>query len=298
MAREIKVTTWPDDQVLLPHGGSMSKAEVFGWKTVDKPGKFTWLDKSLIQVDHSYQRDEVNESRINRIASELSWVKFGVITVIQRGDKTYWVIDGQHRLLACKKRSDIDKVPVLIFQVFSKTQEAEGFLKINKDRGSVKTVEAFNALLVARDDAAMATQKMVEASGYKLGRGNAKKTARCVAAIYNAVRLDQESSQVAWDLCVDLYAGESPIDKVFIALFTLQRAIKKAQPTRSLSDMDTRKIILAAGPKKLLASIVDMATALHKSGSKVFAAGVAVLLNSKLKKGCYVPSLMPGTTDE
>ncbi|QJW94743.1 DUF6551 family protein [Frigoriglobus tundricola] len=290
-------TPLPPDEIYTPNGAIVKKTDAYKWKTVDDPGRFLWLSKQVIGVDHSYQREQVNEARVNRIAAELSWVKFGVITVVRRGDRTYWCIDGQHRLLAAKKRSDVAKVPVMLFEVTNKTGEADGFLKINSDRGAVSTFSRFNALLTTRDATAVATQQMVEASGYRFSLDGRKYTVRCLAAVYNAYRTCRESATAAWELCVMLYAGDCPIDNVFSGLFVLERALRKRDPGRSLRDPDNVKIILALGKAELSAAALRMVTVMGKGGPKMQAAGIARAINQKRRKN-LVPSLLDGGGDE
>ncbi len=291
-------STLLDDEIMVPNGGgTVKKVDAYDWKTIDKPGRFTNLDKRRISIDHAYQRDSVVEARVNRIAAELSWVKFGTITVIRRQDGTYWCIDGQHRLLAALKRSDIPRVPCMVFNAFSRVQEAEGFLGINMDRGAVKMFDKFNGLMAANDPVAVAMKEMVEGSGYKIAKGAANKTVQCVGAIYSAVDADERAAYVAWKLCVDLYAGQQPLDRVFLGLFTLERALKKRDATRSLDDVDNRKILLKAGSIAIDKSIRDLSAGLGIGGRRAYGAGVAKLINEKRRSG-KVPSLLAGTDHE
>lgn len=69
-----------------PHGAKVTKVEAFGWKMIDAPGRFEMIDKVLLRVDHSYQRDTINNKRVNEIASEWSWVSCGTLTVACRPD--------------------------------------------------------------------------------------------------------------------------------------------------------------------------------------------------------------------
>lgn len=102
-----------------------SKIDRYGWTVKDKPGEMKMLHKSVLKVHPSYQRHALKQ-KIASIASSWSWVAAGAIIVGERGGE-YWVIDGQHRVLAAHNRADIDKLPCIIFVTDDVKQEARGF---------------------------------------------------------------------------------------------------------------------------------------------------------------------------
>lgn len=100
---------------LTPLG--LDKVQRYGWTMQDKQGEQRQINKNLLLVNDDYQRT-ASASKILEIASEWSWIGCGVIIVAKR-DGSYWVIDGQHRVLAAKRRSDIKEMPCLV--LMSKT---------------------------------------------------------------------------------------------------------------------------------------------------------------------------------
>src|SRR5689334_6103185 len=78
--------------------------------TRDRPGEFAMIDKTKLNVDLSYQR-KTTKSRVDKIREEWSWIAFGAVSVALRGDGEWFVMDGQHRVLAAMMRDDIKEVP-------------------------------------------------------------------------------------------------------------------------------------------------------------------------------------------
>lgn len=279
-------------------GAEIDKSEHYDWQTVGKPGKFMMIDKDRIKVDHSYQREQVNEARVLRIARELCWIKFGVLTLVLREDGWYYCIDGQHRYLAAMRRSDLTKLPCLVFSIGGQNgtvHEAEGFLKVNCDRGSVKLFDKINALIVANDPSAKYMSAMIRGSGYKLAPsgGHAKNSVSCIGTIYKAIVSDHAAAEVAWRICMELYAGDSPSENVYKGLFTLERAMRACEPLRSLLDPDNMVVLKRLGHKALAKSIDTIKLIRESAGPRVCAEGVASAINAKRRKD-YVPNMAPG----
>jgi hypothetical protein len=95
------------------HQGT-DKVARYGWTVTDEPGVLRMLHKDHLLVPAEYQRD-ANEDKVRKIASEWSWLSFGAVIVGHRGGK-YYTIDGQHRVLAAKRRSDVGEVPCVVFK--------------------------------------------------------------------------------------------------------------------------------------------------------------------------------------
>ncbi len=88
------------------------------------------LDVVLIKIDSSYQRPRLSEDRISRLASKFRWDAFRTLTIGIRPDGSYWCVDGQHRLAACRLLG-IKRVPCTVFDSDGPTHEAELFDLIN-----------------------------------------------------------------------------------------------------------------------------------------------------------------------
>ena len=119
----------------------------YKWVVKDKQGELSMVNKNLLSIDPTYQRKASQEL--------LSWLEsgrglVGVITISRRNN-TLYVVDGQHRVMAAMKRSDITHLPAIIFENDAVKAEAQAFINSNVNRGSLKMIEKFNALLRAGD---------------------------------------------------------------------------------------------------------------------------------------------------
>lgn len=297
---EIPQEAFRADIAPTPSGAGVDKVLKYGWEIVDSRGRFDWLPKAELRIDHEYQRNNVNNKRVLRLAQSWSWVACGVLVVGRRPDGTYWVMDGQHRKLAADKRSDISTLPCLVFEVTGKAQEAQGFLAVNTDRGPVPSLSKFNAQVMARDPQAVAVKAMVEADGYTVKKGAASDGVACVGSLMSALASDAGAARIAWGLCVRLYAAlpidqrGSVQDKVFGSLFAAERFLK-ARRAGSLADPNNAEVLLRHTPADVLRS-VNQSTSYHGGGAKAWAEGLIRLLN-KRRTTRRLPEPYAGTDD-
>jgi hypothetical protein len=88
-----------------------TKIERYDWALPGDDGQFRCVPVHELKVDHSYQREQVSDSTILKIARDFSWSMFGVLIVMERTNGNLYVVDGQQRLAACIRRGDIEKAP-------------------------------------------------------------------------------------------------------------------------------------------------------------------------------------------
>lgn len=260
----------------------VSKVQQHDWKIKDQPGLFRMIPKGQLNIDHEYQRREISQGRLSKIRQAWSWVGCGVLTVAQRPDGSYWVIDGQHRKLAADERVDVQVLPCLVFQADYIDIEAKGFLDSNTVRGPVRAVSKFSAMIIAKDECAMAVKEMVEADGYRIDASAAADfTVGCVATLMQEMARNASVARRVWNLCVELYAGKPPIDRVYSALCFLENTLLRRASGETIFDSHNRKTLLAAGPDAIKKSITNAVGYYGKGGPKVYAQGVVHLLNHR-----------------
>lgn len=119
-----------------------------------------------LNISDAYQRTIV-PGRVNRIAKNLDQDAFGSLTVGQRVDGSYWVVDGMQRLTAARKLG-IGMVPCDVFQSEGQEHEARVFRLKNRERTNVSSVSLFRAQLTEGDEQSLAIQRVVIDSGLKL----------------------------------------------------------------------------------------------------------------------------------
>lgn len=141
-----------------------------------------WIHIEDLQIDPTYQRsDFINKSVVNKIANGFSWVLFGSLTVAERMDGSFWVVDGHHRCFGAK-RLGIAKLPCKVFRSNGPAQEAEVFYDLNKIRTSINSISIYRALLRQGEEVSVNIQKLLENHGFCIAK-NGKKAFAAAAAI-------------------------------------------------------------------------------------------------------------------
>lgn len=280
MAKKRRTTTpqLQPDQHIDPRGNVMSKVEIYGWKIVDRPGRFMRIDKASLNIDHDYQRDSVRENRVLKVASEWSWVRLGTLSVAERPDGTFWVFDGQHRKLAADKRSDISLLPCMVFKTVGSDEEAKHFLGVNCSRSSVTWLDKFKALVAQNDPVALLVRDLVESTGHVVQKALAKKSVRCVGILMRAMAANEDAARAAWKVAVSTSGGDVIIDRVYQGIWTCECHLRR-RGLGSLLDSEYRPFVQRLSPRLICQSIAETVAFLGKGGPKVYGEAVLRILN-------------------
>lgn len=141
---------------------------------------------SLI-VDDRYQRP-LDDRRVKRMAENFQDVLFGTLEVSERNGKLA-VFDGQHRL-AVARALGRDKVPCLVHAKLTPEQEAEAFVRLQRERRGIHRVERFKARLFSGDTDAQAINAIVEGNGYTIRKaGNHAGEESAISAVGSLERV-------------------------------------------------------------------------------------------------------------
>jgi hypothetical protein len=127
---------------------NIDKVERYDWAKPGDRGRQCKLPIDDLLIDHSYQRQPLGERKILAIAKFFSWVAFGAVVVMERDNGQKFVVDGQQRLLAVRRRGDIREIPCVLFQSDGPAHEAIAFEILNCNRKYVSSVERFRAAAV------------------------------------------------------------------------------------------------------------------------------------------------------
>jgi hypothetical protein len=260
-------------------GGSIvPKHEMYKWTTKDSPGDLIWLDKNELFVDHTYQRDKVSEKKILRLASEWSWIGCGAICVAMR-DSDYMVIDGQHRVLAAKRRADISQLPCIVFETSGIEEEAQGFISANINRMPVQAIDKFRAMVVSRDPVALRVQKILDDLGITVASNPTKNrqlktTDRCI----KYAEMDEQRLRRVLAVAAELCDGVMVISHLI-----LQGLWKLDMSCCLLTDRKFRERIIGVGADALLLGARKAAGFYGKSGELVAAKGMLTEINKNLR---------------
>jgi hypothetical protein len=255
-------------------GGNIPKVVRYGWVLKDIPGEFLRIDKQLLNIDHEYQRDKVIVSKIRQIQSEWSWAGCGCILVAMRPDGSFWVFDGQHRVLAARNRADIRELPCMVFECNEKTQEAAGFLVSNSERKPVSALDKFKALVMTGDQSAKIVSRVFSELGVVVDSN--PRTARqlkCVGRCLQLAAQDAETFEWALQSTIEL-SGDLPIHRdILDGLFWVER--RYGLCGTNAFDQALRR----ASRADILESISKFGAAEGKRGEKVCGRAILKVLN-------------------
>lgn len=256
-----------------------TKVEHYGWKVVDEPGEFVWINKLDLAIDDGYQRDAISMEKVFKIAREWSWIALGALIVSDRGEDGYFVIEGQHRLLASLKRSDVYALPCLVFKVETRKSESEAFRRINRERRMVAPIDVFKARVFEGDETAMFINETLANTGFKVSKdGKTKGSVRFVSILMSAAEGDKELFTRIWNLTAKVCEGYAANHKVFKGLMYLETHMPVG---RSLMDDDLLQRLERYSLSEILSYMHNGAMMFGAQQDKHWASGLLVALNHK-----------------
>jgi len=163
-----------------------------------------------LNISDAYQRTIIT-ARVNRIAKNLDQDAFGSLTVGQRRDGSYWVVDGMQRLTAARKL-DIAMVPCDVFDSDGQEHEARVFRLKNRERTNVSAVSLFRAQMTEGDEQTLSIAAVVKDAGLKLALREEKAKwpyIRAVKALERSFqRVGGEGLRKAFALLDQAWTGE------------------------------------------------------------------------------------------
>ncbi len=238
------------------------------------------LHKDALQIHPAYQRDVLPE-KVKAITSSWSWLSLGALVVGERGGD-FWVIDGQHRTLAAKRRSDITHLPCVVFKTADVKTEAQGFLDLNTGRKPVTAVAKQKAMVAAGDEVAAYVQQQCEALGLQIKpTASAAGQLKCVAWCTRRAAEDKEVFRLVLEMGAELSAQDNmPVaERVLEGLWILHTKCGEG-----LADKRMAKRLREKGSRALLESANRAAAYYASGGGKVWAQGMLAELNKGLQR--------------
>jgi hypothetical protein len=278
MTRKITDSTLDE---FTPKGSD--KVKTYGWAPVpDCKPVFRWINKNNLRVDHYYQRSDTSYQKIARITRDFEWASCGAILVAERAPDRFYVFDGQHRLLAAKRRSDITEMPCLVYDLSGTKEEANAFLDVNTERKAIGAIARHNARLAANDSTAKLIQDSIDEAclnvvNVALKGGQIK----CLSICYKLASLNADLFRDALMLSAELSASSdlSVKEMVLDGLFYVGQRIPSGLQNRKF-----RKRVLDLGMKELCTAIGRAQAFYARSGAKVYAAGIVERVNKGLQQ--------------
>lgn len=255
----------------------IDKVTRYNWKIRDEPGTLLNIDKNLLIINPEYQR-EANLTKVLEFASNWSWISAGVIIVANR-DNVLWVIDGQHRVLAARKRVDIHKMPCVVFNTSSLKDEAMAFKDVNCNRKPVSSLAKYHALIAAEDESALKVKSVLDGLGITPKSTATKaKEIKSVALLMTRCSDNFNRFCVVMSLCSEM-CDDMPIqEKLIDGLWYIDSYVENG-----LLDARLVKRIKSIGARRLVDSATKASAFFAKGGAKVWAAGMIEEINKGLQ---------------
>jgi len=278
----------------LPHHGkSLDKIKKFGWQMLDDIGVLTYLNKDILQVDTSYQR-EVSKSRALQLSQAWSWIACNTITVAEREPGQFFVIDGQTRLDAARRRSDIEEMPCSVFQSSGPEEEAAAFVRLNCVRGHVLVFDRWKAELKANNLTVVAAEQLMQSCGYHRAKGDEQYGLRSLGCFLNYFERDRDLFSKVFPIIAQLHNGMPIRDDMINALMY----VAKYGDTDITAHGWRERIVSGIGYDRIRHEI-DRARSLYaRGGAKVFALGALQALNKGLRANSRIILSTEEKTDD
>lgn len=258
---------------------SVDKVSRYKWTSDDKPGVLMMIDKTALNVDQAYQRDE-NHSKTLEIASAWSWIACGAIIVGMRGDG-FFVIDGQHRVAAAMKRGDIKELPCVVFETQGVREEAVGFLRSNTNRRPIGAVARHRASLASGDEMSDKINSAIYGAGLVIAHSATRyPQIKCISVCEKLARQDFDSFVRALRLSSELAmpCGAFIHERLLSGLFEIDRKMDGGISERF------RKRILHVKHAAIIDGINRACAFFARGSAKTFAEGLLQEVNKGLRE--------------
>lgn len=136
---------------------------------IGRPVALEWLRAEQLDIDYRYQRETIDWHHVARIADTFDDLLLGWLVVSHRNDGLYYVIDGQHRLLAIRRLGwDERAIPCFVYENITVEEESHIFSEVQALRKNPKPNVRFKARLFRHQPAAVELNDLVETSGFKI----------------------------------------------------------------------------------------------------------------------------------
>ena len=255
----------------------MDKVTRFNVSVRNAPGEFLMIPKGELEVDGAYQRNRINQRRVDSLCRCWDWIACGCLVVALRDDNKWFVMDGQHRKLAADLRDDIRELPCLVFETANRREEAVSFLAINQGRVGVGSLDRYRAQLISGDKTASAVESLLRSTGHRAGETGSARTVSCVQCLYNLAKEDRERLERLWPLLAELHPDVPMTDMVIKGLWTVDKWLGD----RSVAESPYREKLMVIGGKGLQHEIRREIAVIGQGGSRVAACAIAKYLNKQ-----------------
>lgn len=253
---------------------TMTKIERYGWEMKDEPGEMVLLDKRSLVVDSEYQR-QASDAKVVGIAKKWSWLAMGAIIVVFR-DGCNYVVDGQHRVMAAMRRSDISMLPCVRFASNGIKTEAQGFIDANTMRKPISALDKFRALVMTDDKSALFLERLLTQYGRRLSHGGGPASVSCVSLLLRLAKQNEQALSSTFSIVSKICFGKPIHERLIDSLFYIETHLPHGE---SVASGKWAERIIKAGSESLLEGAGKASAFYARGGSKVWAAGMLEAIN-------------------
>jgi hypothetical protein len=255
------------------------------------------VHKSLLKVDHSYQRERDRSRAINDMAKEWDDGLVHVLVVARRQNDDLYIVDGQGRWMAGCRLDYVQNFDCKIQDVATVEEEARLYKDFNAKRTGLKAIDIFKAELLSGDPTAVAVKQFVTAAGYEVVKMSSQKpgTIACVKELCDAAGRDVTLAANIFNLCAEITAGGSIDSRVFRGLFTLELCFRILRLNDSVFLKRNRQALVKAGQLEILRNFANVKSSRLLSGTdngRLCAAAIIATLNPNRRTNRIDPQIL------
>lgn len=241
--------------------------------------KVQQLSIRLLTVDPNVQRG-LDRRRVAKLAAELDVNALGVITVSHRDNDHLVVIDGQHRIEACREagRGDL-AITARVYVGLTLAEEATLFRLLNNTK-QPRATDLFRVRVIEGDPVAVNVHRLAERHGWKITDTGA---VGCLHAVSTLERVYRRNNRAA-DLTLATVTAAWGHDSMAVdgrVLDGLGLVFERYGDAVDADDLANRLAKYPGGPANLVGRARGAADLLHIATPKAMAEIVVELYNKR-----------------
>ena len=207
--------------------------------------KIKWINKEQLRVPmDTYQRTRRNKSLMRQMKENWSTLRAGAITVVERGDGDYDVIDGGTRTIVAQGlNGQVPKLCCLVSEKCDTRKAASEFVALNKDRRAVSAIDIHRASVTAKDKFALLVNSIVTDSGYKVEMFNSDFQFAAIGALNSLVQRHPQTARDSFCLASDIARGDRIPNHLLNGIFELEMRMNSQCKGTLFSDRNTNRLV-------------------------------------------------------
>jgi hypothetical protein len=159
-----------------------------------------------LQAEQSYQRARINARKVAKMASTWKWQACDPILVSHRGNGTYRIVEGNHRVRALLLNHE-PEAPCRIVEDLTEPEEADLYYTLNVEKDKLSVADAWTARVVRGDSEAVSLQRLLTKLGLEPGRARTGRTVTFMSRLIRLYEKDEKLATRIMEIIADLTDG-------------------------------------------------------------------------------------------